>query len=513
MSPDVLLDQEFGLVADLIHGYAQERPQHPALIHESRVLTYGELDSLVDRVAASLQRDGIRSGEVISICAASCVEYGAIFLGALRAGVAVAPLAPSSTPQALATMLADCGAKILFLDDAIGAVVAAQELPTGLRQVPMSMRGWLAAEGAKPKPVHIDPAAPFNIIYSSGTTGTPKGIVQSHRMRWAHVHRAALARYDRTAVTICSTPLYSNTTLVSFLPTLARGGTVVLMAKFDALKFLELAQQHGATHAMLVPVQYQRIMELPQFERFDLASFRMKFCTSAPFAAALKADILKRWPGGLTEYYGMTEGGGSCILYAHDFPDKLHTVGQPAPGHEIRLIDEQGREVPRGEVGEIVGRSPASMMNGYFNQPGKTAEAEWRDSEGNRYIRTGDVGRFDEQGFLTLMDRRKDMIISGGFNIYPSDLESVLSKHDAIKEAAVVGVASRQWGETPVAFVVLKPGRTTSAEEIRAWANERLGKTQRLASVEIREMLPRSAIGKVLKRELRDQYAHAGTSS
>ncbi|HKR37207.1 MAG TPA: class I adenylate-forming enzyme family protein [Steroidobacteraceae bacterium] len=513
MSPDTLLDQDFGLVTDLIHGYAQERPQHPALIHDGRVLTYGALDSLMDRVAASLQRDGVQTGQVISICGASCVEYGVIFLGALRAGVAVAPLAPSSTPEALATMLADCGARVLFLDDAVGATLAAQELPAGLRQVPISMRDWLAPESTRPMPVQIDPSAPFNIIYSSGTTGTPKGIVQSHRMRWAHVHRAALARYDRTAVTICSTPLYSNTTLVSFLPTLARGGTAVLMAKFDALKFLELAQQHGATHAMLVPVQYQRIMDLPEFGRFDLSSFRMKFCTSAPFAAALKADILKRWPGGLTEYYGMTEGGGSCILHAHEFPDKLHTVGQPAPGHEIRLIDEQGREVPPGEIGEIVGRSPASMMNGYFNQPRKTAEAEWHDPEGNRYIRTGDVGRFDEQGFLTLLDRRKDMIISGGFNVYPSDLESVLSKHDAIKEAAVVGVSSRQWGETPVAFVVLKPGSTAVAEEIRAWANERLGKTQRLASVEIREQLPRSPIGKVLKRELRDQYAHTCVSS
>ena len=513
MSPDTLLDQDFGLVTDLIHGYAQERPQHPALIHDGRVLTYGVLDSLMDRIAASLQRDGVQTGQVISICGASCVEYGVIFLGALRAGVAVAPLAPSSTPEALATMLADCGARVLFLDDAVSATLAAQELPAGLRQVPISMRDWLAPESTRPMPVQIDPSAPFNIIYSSGTTGTPKGIVQSHRMRWAHVHRAALARYDRTAVTICSTPLYSNTTLVSFLPTLARGGTAVLMAKFDALKFLELAQQHGATHAMLVPVQYQRIMDLPEFGRFDLSSFRMKFCTSAPFAAALKADILKRWPGGLTEYYGMTEGGGSCILHAHEFPDKLHTVGQPAPGHEIRLIDEQGREVPPGEIGEIVGRSPASMMNGYFNQPRKTAEAEWHDPEGNRYIRTGDVGRFDEQGFLTLLDRRKDMIISGGFNVYPSDLESVLSKHDAIKEAAVVGVPSRQWGETPVAFVVLKPGSTAVAEEIRAWANERLGKTQRLASVEIREQLPRSPIGKVLKRELRDQYAHTCVSS
>ncbi len=505
-SPDTALDQDFGLITDLIRAYAQERPDHPALIHDGHVLSYGALDQLMDRVAASLQRDGVQPGEVISICAASCVEYGAIFLGALRAGVAVAPLAPSSTSEALATMLSDCGAKILFLDEPVGAALEGQVLPAALRRVPMSMLGWLAPPDAKPQSVHIDPGAPFNIIYSSGTTGNPKGIVQSHRMRWAHVHRAALARYDRTAVTICSTPLYSNTTLVSFFPTLARGGTVVLMAKFDALKFLELAQQHRATHAMLVPVQYQRIMDLPQFGRFDLASFRMKFCTSAPFGAALKAQILERWPGGLTEYYGMTEGGGSCILYAHEFPDKLHTVGQPAPGHDVRLIDEHGREAARGEVGEIVGRSPASMMNGYFNQPGKTADAEWYDSAGNRYIRTGDVGRFDEQGFLTLLDRRKDMIISGGFNIYPSDLESVVIRHEAIKEVAVVGVPSRQWGETPVAYVMLKPGRTATAEEIRAWANERLGKTQRLASVEIREALPRSAIGKVLKRELREGY-------
>jgi long-chain acyl-CoA synthetase len=513
MSPDLLLQQDFGLIADLVRGYAEERPHHPALIHDERLLTYGELDRSMDRVAASLQRDGVQSGDVISICGTSCVEYGAIFLGALRAGVAVAPLAPSSTPEALVTMLADCGAKILFLDAMTGAALEGQKLPASLRLIPLSMGDWLAPEGAKPQAVQIEPGAPFNIIYSSGTTGTPKGIVQSHRMRWAHVHRAALARYDRTAVTICSTPLYSNTTLVSFFPTLAMGGTVVLMAKFDTLKFLELAQRYHATHAMLVPVQYQRIVDQPEFDRFDLSTFRMKFCTSAPFAAVLKADILKRWPGGLTEYYGMTEGGGSCILYAHEFPDKLHTVGQPAPGHEIRLIDEQGREVPPGEVGEIVGRSPASMMNGYLNQPGKTAEAEWRDREGNRYIRTGDVGRFDEQGFLTLMDRRKDMIISGGFNIYPSDLESVLIRHEAIKEVAVVGVASRQWGETPVAFVVLKPGCDAAADEIRAWANERLGKTQRLASVEIRDTLPRSAIGKVLKRELRDQYAQAGSSS
>jgi acyl-CoA synthetase (AMP-forming)/AMP-acid ligase II len=180
-------------------------------------------------------------------------------------------------------------------------------------------------------------------------------------------------------------------------------------------------------------------------------------------------------------------------------------VGQPAPEHDIRIIGDQGEELPPGSAGEIVGHSEA-MMNGYHNQPGKTVDAEWRDQTGKRFIRTGDVGRFDEQGFLTLLDRKKDMIISGGFNIYPSDLEAAVIQHPAVAEVAVVGVNSERWGETPVAFVVVKSGTTASAGELLAWANGRLGKTQRLAAVELATTLPRSAIGKVLKRELRDDY-------
>ena len=512
MTAESLLQQDFGLIVDLVAAHARERPLHSALIKDDDVLAYGELDVLMDRIAASLQRDGLAAGDVIAICALSRVEYAAVFLGALRAGVAVAPLAPSSTPAALLGMLIDCGARKLFVDEGVAKSLAAVSLPASVqtisldRSVAPSLHEWLAPAGAKPHPVAIGPDAPFNIIYSSGTTGTPKGIVQPHRMRWAHVKRAAGAGYDATAVTICSTPLYSNTTLVSFFPAFAGGGTIVLMSKFDAVQFLALAQEHRATHAMLVPVQYQRIMDVPDFDAYDLSSFRMKFCTSAPFSAALKADILRRWPGGLTEYYGMTEGGATCILHAHEHPTKLHTVGRPAPGHEVRLIDEQGREVPAGQIGEVVGRSPAAMMTGYYKQPGKTSEAEWYDENGTRFIRTGDVGRFDADGFLTLLDRKKDMIISGGFNIYPSDLEAVLLQHEAIKDAAVVGIPSQQWGETPIAFVELAPGRTESAEDVRLWANERLGKTQRLAAVTIMASLPRSAIGKVLKRELRDRH-------
>jgi acyl-CoA synthetase (AMP-forming)/AMP-acid ligase II len=236
----------------------------------------------------------------------------------------------------------------------------------------------------------------------------------------------------------------------------------------------------------------------------------MKTCTSAPFSASLKADVLARWPGGLVEIFGMTEGGGSCLLFAHEHPDKLHTVGRPAPGHDIRIIDETGREVAPGGSGEVVGRSGA-MMTGYHNQPAKTAEAEWRNPEGDRFIRTGDIGRFDEDGFLVLGDRKKDMIISGGFNIYPSDLEAELARHEAVAECAVVGVASAEWGETPAAFVVLRAGTSIEADALKAWLNDRVGRMQRLTHLKLISSLPRSSIGKVLKRELRDGFkAEAG---
>jgi acyl-CoA synthetase (AMP-forming)/AMP-acid ligase II len=511
---DQFLAADFGTLPEIMRQHAAERPDHPALWQDGKVLTWGELDQMMDRVAAGLQRDGVDQKSAVAICATTSIPYAALFLGCLRAGVAAAPLAPSSTPEQLAGMAADSGATLFFLDrgvaDAMAEVmdgVTAKRIALDGSDAGQAFEAWLPPVGARPAPVEIAPRDPFNIIYSSGTTGIPKGIVQSHGMRWRHFGpRPDGIGYGPEARSLVSTPLYSNTTLVCFFPTLAGGGTVHMMAKFDVQGFLAISQAQRITHAMLVPVQYRRLMEHPAFDSHDLSSYEMKFCTSAPFAAELKADILKRWPGGLVEYYGMTEGGGGFILAAHEHPDKLHTVGQPGAGAIIKLIDEDGREVATGEVGEIVGRSPATM-NGYHNQPGKTAEAQWTDPEtGEVYIRTGDVGRLDAEGFLTLMDRRKDMIISGGFNIYPSDMEQVMVTHPAVVEAAVVGVPSSAWGETPVAFVALKDGASATAEEIRTFTNGKVGKTQRLADVVIIESLPRSHIGKVLKRELRDAY-------
>ena len=515
-----------GMVAEA----AARNPSSPALFDGDRCLDFAAFDAAIDRVAATLQREGLGPGAVVALIAAASAEYVVVFFGALRAGLAVAPLAPSSTPAQLVDMLADSQARFVFVDGDAAVALGSVSLPPGATPVrldggpdatgdAMPFERWLAPPGARPAPVVIDPAWPFNIIYSSGTTGTPKGIVQSHGMRWVHIRRGSRASYPTGygpgSVTLVATPLYSNTTLVSLIPSLAWGGAVVLMKKFDALAYLQLAARHRATHTMLVPVQYQRLMAHPRFGEFDLGGFVAKFCTSAPFHAELKAAVLARWPGGLTEYYGMTEGGGSCILACHEHPDKLHTVGPPFEGHDIRLIDEDGRELPpgavaRGDSGEVVGRSPG-MMSGYHRQPAKTAEAEWFDAEGRRYIRTGDIGHFDADGFLVLTDRRKDMIISGGFNVYPSDLEAVLRRHPSVADTAVFGVPSEQWGETPVAAVVpqaagAEPAGAADASSLREWANARLGKSQRISELRFVSELPRSAIGKVLRRELRDAW-------
>lgn len=492
---------DFLSIRERIRGQALRSPEKTALADDGgERRSYGELVERFDRFRAALARDGVRRGDVVATSARNSVRHAEAYLAAAAAGVAVAPLPLSATLDTLEGMIADCGARLLFVD--AEEMERFSVLGPDIAVLPLDgLDDWLA--GAPPVEAEkIDPGLTFNIIYSSGTTGSPKGIVHSHAMREVHVRLGEASNYDREAVTLVSTPLYSNTTLVSFLPTVALGGTALLMRKFSPEQFLRLAEEWRVTHAMLVPVQYQRLMDYPEFDRFDLGAFREKFCTSAPFSAELKREVIERFPGHLSEYYGMTEGGGLCILRADRHPDKLETVGQPATGSEVRLIDEDGREVGVGETGEVVGHA-AIMMDGYLNLPDVTRQSFWTSPDGRRFMRTGDLGRFDEDGFLTLVGRKKDVIISGGFNIYPGDLEEIVGRHPDVRSVAVVGVPSREWGETPVAFVEAPTG---DEEHIRAFANDQLGRTQRLARVIRIEELPRSSIGKILKRVLRDRY-------
>lgn len=500
-------------IVEMIRARAQEHPEKEALVCGDTRLTWGAFDTRVNRVANALIARGIGRGDNVAVLSPNSIPYAELFIGITRAGACITPLSTMASPEALEKMMADCGARALFLAeqyrdlaapfvDRLGCLkVAIDFAAPGFEDYETMLAG---AETTDPM-VEIDMTDPVNLIYSSGTTGTPKGILHNHWMRAAQMDRVEANGYADEARTLLSTPLYSNTTIVAFLPTLVGGSTVVLMPKFDAREYLKLAEREKITHTMLVPVQYKRIMDVPEFDSFDLSLMRMKCSTSAPLRADVKADVLARFPGKLVEYYGLTEGGGVTVLIADETPHKLHTVGQPAPNCEIRLIDEAGKEVAKGQVGEICGRSP-TMMAGYFGRDDLTSDYIWRDADGQAYFRSGDMGSFDEDGFLVLSDRKKDMIISGGLNIYANDLELVLLADPDVVDAAAIGVPSDAWGETPLGLVVVRAGTSRSADEIRDAANAKLGKSQRLSGVEIRDELPRSSIGKILKRELRAPY-------
>ena len=509
MGENQRLTDPFGNFSNAISANARDFGDRIALRDEKCDLTWSQLGDRVERIAAKLLEEGLQRGQSVAILGLSSVNYALVFLAAVRAGGVAAPLTTSASAAQLEGMARDSGATHIFIDRA-----KRNELGTmfsrSMRCIVLDeeLDEWMAPEGTRAPPVEHAPSDPFNIIYSSGTTGTPKGIVHSHQMRWRQFAATAASWLENglEVRSLASTPLYSNTTMVAFLPALLAGGTVRVVGKFDSMHWMRHVQEDRTTITMLVPVQYQRLMDNTHLDSFDLSSLQLKYCTSAPFSAELKREVLARMPGALIEIYSMTEGGVVCLLEAHKFPDKLHTVGRPAPGSELKVLDDEDREVPPGTPGHLVGRSQ-TMMSGYKNRPEQTQEGYWTDPEtGEVWQRMGDIGRVDEGGFVELVGRAKDMIISGGFNIYPVDLENALMQEDEVLDAAVIGVPSRQWGETPVGFVKLAGG-VLHAEGVRERVNARLGKTQRLAALYPIKEMPRSHIGKLLKSELRERAA------
>lgn len=485
-----------------VRAAAHARPGATALIDGAETLDWAAVCTLMDQTAAYLMANGLQPGDRVASLAANSMEHVVLYLGVLAAGACMVPLPVTAHPSALAEMIRNCAPEFLFADDANRFIAGKL---TGAKDLRLEDLRVKAGEFQPIQPKEYAPADLFDIIYSSGTTGTPKGIQHDARFRDRQMSRMLKMGFGAGAVSIVSTPLYSNTTLAGLLPVLAYGGTVILMRKFNERDFLTLAERHRVSHIMLVPVQYQRLLADPDFGRFDLSSFKVKLSTSAPLPVPLVRGLLERWPGNLINLYGMTEGGLATILDCTAYPDKLHTVGKASEGTDLRIIGKDGREAAGGEIGEIVGRSN-TVMTGYRDAPEKTRDALWQSPEGDYFMRTGDMGRLDEDGFLILLDRVKDMIISGGFNIYAADLERALLTHSDVAEAAVIGIPSDKWGETPLGLAVLREGAEIDAETLLAVTNEQLGKTQRLSAIEFRQHLPRNAIGKILKRDLRKEY-------
>jgi acyl-CoA synthetase (AMP-forming)/AMP-acid ligase II len=312
-------------------------------------------------------------------------------------------------------------------------------------------------------------------------------------------------RIHSGSTVVVSTPLYSNATWATFMPSIAAGGLTVILPAFDPEELLRVVAEEKASHIFLVPTQYQTVLDHPAFAKADVSSLQVMISMGSTLPLPLKHRILDEMGPGLMELYGMTEGLGT-ILKPEDVVAKTGSVGPPIAGTDIRIVDDDGNEVPPGEAGEIVGMS-GGMMQGYLNRPDATEEVVWLNEHGEPYLRSGDIGRFDEDGFLYILDRKRDMIVSGGHNIFASDIEEVLAQHPEVSEAAVIAVPHPKWIETPLALVRANPGSEPDPEEIKAWVNQRVAKVQRVSKVELREdEFPRNALGKVLKNKLRKPY-------
>jgi acyl-CoA synthetase (AMP-forming)/AMP-acid ligase II len=493
----------------------------PALVVGDRTLTWSEFGATTASVANGLLSSGLARGDRVLLLMANSIEMAEAIFGTIRAGLTVVPLNVAVTDEAVLTMLADSGSRAVIasgehvrrieslrpnLPVEIGERCYAVDPPPGVAGTWQDFTALRDAAAADTPSIALDPADPCNIIYSSGTTGLPKGIVHSHGCRVAWGYEMAISlRYHSGARTLLTLGMYSNISWVAMLATVISGGTLVIRSRFAQDDCLKTIETERISHFAMVPVQYQRMLEYERFEEYDLSSLQAYMCCGSPLGAEMKRAIRQRLPGELIELYGLTEGLAT-ILSPEDMDEKLASVGRPFPGQEICIVDDDGSMLGPGEAGEICGISRL-MMSGYHGNARATEEATWTGPDGRRWLRTGDIGRLDSDGFLYLVDRKKDLIISGGQNVYPADIEAVVLTHAAVSEAAVIGVASRRWGETPVAIVALRPGAEFDADALTGWVNERLGKQQRIATALLVKSLPRNPNGKVLKRELRRTFA------
>jgi acyl-CoA synthetase (AMP-forming)/AMP-acid ligase II len=364
-----------------------------------------------------------------------------------------------------------------------------------------SYRALVDAADDAPPAVAVSGDDPYNIIYSSGTTGLPKGIVLSQRVRALYGTLFGLAwRMSPESVVLHSGSLCFNGAFLTMMPAFVLGSTFVLHHHFDPEAVIDTIARERVTHMFMVPSQIVALLGSPRFVAPNLPSLRMLGAVGAPFHTEHREALARRVPGVFHELYGLTEGF-MTILDKHHYAAKPTSVGVPPPFFDMRIVDESGKDVAVGEVGEIIGRGPL-LMSGYYKRPDLTREVIV-----DGWLHSGDMGYVDEDGFLYLVDRAKDMLISGGVNVYPRDIEEIVVRHPAVREAAVFGVPSDKWGESPLAAVILREPGAISADELRGWINARVeARYQQVQEVVVVDDFPRSTAGKTLKRVMREPY-------
>lgn len=481
----------------LVDKRAAEDPRGPAVADGATSLTNAELLARVDAAAAQLADLGIGAGDVVALRLTNRVEFVVLLFAAWRLGATVTPVNPALTDVEVARQLDDSAARILVIE----------EDSAGVGDVPTLPVADLARETSTEVPPVDDPSALALLIYTSGTTGVPKGVMLDHANLDAmtRMGQAALEVGPEDRCLLILPLFHVNGIVVSILTPLRAGASVVIAERFNPTTFFEVLERERPTFFSAVPTIYSMLAALPDDVRPDTSSVRFAVCGAAPASAELLARFEGRYGFPLVEGYGLSEATCGSTVNPVDGLRKPGTVGLPFPGQELRIIGADGRPVPVGENGEVEVRG-ANVMRGYLGRPDDTA-AVIRDG----WLRTGDVGHLDDDGYLTLVGRSKEMIIRGGENIYPKEIEDVLSAHPAVLESAVVGVPDEKWGEVVVAFVQARPGVSVDVDALQVRCREQLSGYKRPTAIHVLEALPKNAVGKLDKRSLLGRLPAAST--
>ncbi|GAA4830768.1 fatty-acid--CoA ligase FadD5 [Saccharopolyspora rosea] len=517
--PDPLLTGRGMTMSDQLARHARTAPDDVALRFGAARRTYRELDDRATRLANALRLRGIGPGDRIAVLGHNGIEVIECYYAAARLGAICVPVNFRLVADEIAYVLADSGAAAVLVDETFADVVAAARAKARCTEVCLVI-GDARSDGAEryedalreastePVDVAVDEHSPAFVMYTSGTTGHPKGAVLTHRNLLMHTFSMLVQNgvCDNDRVGLSGGPLFHVAGLAAMLPTLLIGGTWVVARTggFDPAEAVAVLERERVTSCFFVPAQWQAICAVPDIAERDLSALRRVTWGAAPASTDLLRRMIETFPDAeVTSVFGQTECSPvTTMLRGADALRKIGSVGKPILNVEARIVDDDMNDVPPGEVGEIVYRGPM-VMQGYWGRPEETAEA-FRGG----WFHSGDLVRQDEDGYLFVVDRKKDMIISGGENIYCAEVENTLHGHPKIAEVSLIGVPDPKWGETPLAVLVPREAADPpTAEELLAWSRERMAAYKCPRRIQVVGELPRNPSGKVLKNRLREQYS------
>ncbi|MEW6424004.1 MAG: AMP-binding protein [Bacillota bacterium] len=493
----------------LLERNACKYPADPAVRHPATdvTLTWRELNAGANALASFLLKNGVGKGAKVALLIPNQPEFIIAFFAILKTGAAAVPINVRLTPAEINYILVNSDSCAVIFEESLRA--AAEQALAPEIKVTLSTKDFASL---KERFSTEDPGLPATvydlaeIIYTSGTTGKPKGVLLTHNAVYCVgsmiAYETGIRYRDRVLHLM---PLTHSAPLNLFLIGATYAGALNITGTFTPQALLEFVSQEKATHFFGAPVAYLLTLKLPNFDRYDLSSVKRWTYGGAAMSREQVLAALNKYPGSFMSLYGLTEAGpNGMAMYPEEHPRHAGSVGyRGSVNTATMLVDDEGRPVPAGEPGEILIKSPSLMLGYYKNEPAT------RESFLNGWLKTGDIARRDEEGYYWILDRKKDMIVSGGVNVYPKEIEDVLIRHPGVADVAVVGVPHREWGETVLAVIVPKPDQKPTLEEIRAFASNYLADFKLPHLLNYTEIIPRNASGKILKQEIREQYLKA----